>query len=91
MKGGFRLDAILNFFLNQPLGEGLPIILMKIQIHQKISQGGREREQGDRHLGVQLSAHNWAPLHQHGWQQNFNNMVVNGELLSELFNSFERI
>ena len=53
--------------------------------------GGREREQGDRHLGVQLSAHNWAPLHQHGWQQNFNNMVVNGELLSELFNSFERI
>ena len=28
--------------------------------------GGREREQGDRHLGVQLSAHSWDPLHQHG-------------------------
>ena len=37
MKGRFRLDAILNFFLNQPLG---PIILMKIQIHQKLQVAG---------------------------------------------------
>ena len=35
IKGRFRLDVILNFFLNKPLGKG-QIILMIIQIHQKV-------------------------------------------------------
>ena len=73
IKSRFRLDVILNFFLNKPLGKG-QIILMIIQIHQKVIL---IQVAGSGNKGIVTSVFNC----QLTAGILFINMVVNGELL----------